>query len=1070
MLFVVLSCFLQLITSGYAATLPSGFSEVAITGIDVPTAMAIAPDGRLFVCQQNGVLRVIKNGLLLPTPFVTVQTDNQVERGLVGVAVDPSNTFVYVFYTVPGAGASPARNRISRFAQNGDVAAGSEVILKEFEPLSGAIHNGGAMAFGPDGMLYVALGETGVPTHAQSLENRLGKILRFDPNLPPTYIPSDNPFSNTPAVTGENKAIWAYGLRNPFTFAFQPGTGRMFINDVGRDAYEEINEGVAGANYGWPTTEGPTTDPSFKPPLYAYGRTGDISGCAITGGAFYNPTSANFPSQYTGKYFFSDYCSDWIRTLNATTGQVDLQPFATGAGAPVYLIVGPTGSLYYLSRDLKAVVKIDYTGNQPATVSEHPQSITVAENEPAAFEVTTAGAPPITYQWQRNQADIPGQTGNRLSLSSVSLADSGAQFRVRVSNDFGGQFSNSATLTVTPGGGNRPPQGTITAPAGTTLYSGGQTISYSGTATDPEDGTIPAANFCWLVNFHHDAHNHPFLPETCGSTSGNVTIPTIGETSPNVWYRFHLTVRDSGGRTHTSFVDIQPRKANLTLQSNPPGMQLTLDGQPVVAPLTVTSVVGIMRSLGAPTTLGTFGTRWVFTSWSDNGTQSHDINTPATNTTYTASFLTQHLLTLSASGPGSISANPPSVDGFYNAGTTVEVTASPSSQFQYWSGDLGTDNPANLTMTNPRTVTAHFLGGPQTCTFSLLDTATTAPSTGDLRRLEIETNPGCTWEASSALDWLRIVLGTSGSGPGSVRLEIAANPGNTPRTGSVTIAGIRYDVTQLAANCTVDLSGADSNPSGTFGSYELRVATGPTCQWEAEAFPLLPTFTGATTGTGSGVLRFTLPQNIAQPRPAYISVGGQFWHFLQKSLTPTLRFSDVPASHPFFDSIGLLQSREVSPGCGGTRYCPEEDMLRSEMAAFLVRVLFGETFLYSSTPYFTDVPATHPYFRYVQKLRETGITAGCTTTTFCPADTVTRGQMAAFLVRARLGITDADRFPVQPAPLFADVPPNDPFFAYIQKLKELGITTGCTPDRFCPGDETTRGQMAVFIARAFLVP
>lgn len=1070
MLVTVLTLLFQFITYGYAATLPSGFSEVVITGIDVPTAMAVAPDGRLFVCQQNGALRVVKNGLLLPTPFVTVQTDNQSERGLVGVTIDPSNTYVYVFYTVPASGPNPARNRLSRFAQNGDVSSGTEVILKEFEPLTGAIHNGGAMSFGPDGMLYVAMGEAGVSSNSQSLENRLGKILRYDPNLPPTYIPPDNPFSNVATVTGENKAIWAYGLRNPFTFTFQPGTTRMFINDVGRDDYEEVNEGMAGANYGWPTTEGPTTIPSFKAPFYAYGRSGDISGCAITGGAFYTPTTANFPSQYVGKYFFSDYCGGWIRTLNATTGQADSQPFALGAGAPVYLTVGPSGSLYYLSRDLKAVVKIDYTGNQPASVTQHPQSVTVAENEPAAFEVTAAGAPPISYQWQRNQVDIQGETGRRLLLSAASLQQSGAQFRARVSNSFGGAFSNPATLTVTPGDGNHPPQGTITAPTNTTLYSGGQTISYSGTASDPEDGAVPAANFCWLVNFHHDAHNHPFLPETCGSTSGNVVIPTVGETSSNVWYRFHLTVRDSGGRTHTSFVDLQPRRSRITLQSNPPGMQLTLDGHPVVAPFSVMGVVGIVRSIGAPTTPGTYGTRWVFTSWSDNGTQMHDVSTPATDTTYTANYITQHLLTLASSGSGSVSANPPAVDGFYDAGATVQVSASPAAQFQYWSGDLGTSNPVAIAMNNPRTVTAHFIGGPQTCSYALRETSSTAASTGDLRKLNIDTTAGCGWEAMSTLDWLRFVYATSGTGPGSVRLEIAANPGNTPRTGTVTIAGIGYEVTQMAASCIVDLSGPDSNPSGTFGAYELRIVTGSTCQWQAKMFPPITSFTGATSGTGTGVLRFTLPQNIGEQRPAYISVGGQFWHFLQKSLTPTVRFTDVPAAHPFFDSIGLLRTREISPGCGGTRYCPEEDMLRSEMAGFLVRVLFGENFLYSSTPYFTDVPATHPSFRYIQKLRETGITAGCTPTTFCPADTVTRGQLAAFLIRARLGITDTDRFPVQPTPLFTDVPSNDPFFAYIQKLKELGITTGCTPDRFCPGEETTRGQMAVFVARAFLVP
>src|SRR5262249_33295487 len=158
------------------------------------------------------------------------------ERGLLGVAFDPdfaTNQFVYVYHTVPG---SPPHNRVSRFTANGDVAAsGSEVPILDLDNLSGATnHNGGAIHFGPDGKLYVDVGENADASNSQSLDNRLGKVLRINPD---GSIPSDNPTS-FPGIsgspTGANRAIWAVGLRNPFTFAFQPGTGRLFINDVGQ--------------------------------------------------------------------------------------------------------------------------------------------------------------------------------------------------------------------------------------------------------------------------------------------------------------------------------------------------------------------------------------------------------------------------------------------------------------------------------------------------------------------------------------------------------------------------------------------------------------------------------------------------------------------------------------------------------------------------------------------------------------------------------------------------------------------------------------------------------------------
>ncbi|HEV2829921.1 MAG TPA: PQQ-dependent sugar dehydrogenase, partial [Pyrinomonadaceae bacterium] len=281
------------------------------------------------------------------------------------VAFDPNfatNNFVYVYYTAT----TPAiHNRVSRFTANGDVAlSGSEVIIFELNNLSSATnHNGGAIHFGPDGKLYVAVGENGNYENAQLLSNLLGKILRINSD---GTIPADNPTS-FPGVTGSpsgnNRAIWSLGLRNPFTFTFQPGTGRMFINDVGQAVFEEIDDGIAGSNYGWAICEGACSppNPNFRDPLFQYGHgTSPTTGCAITGGAFYNPTSVNFPTDYVGKYFYAEFCSGWIRRFDPATGTTTA--FATGISNPVDLIVTADGSLYYLARGAGAVFRIRFTG------------------------------------------------------------------------------------------------------------------------------------------------------------------------------------------------------------------------------------------------------------------------------------------------------------------------------------------------------------------------------------------------------------------------------------------------------------------------------------------------------------------------------------------------------------------------------------------------------------------------------------------------------------------------------------------------------------------------------------
>lgn len=384
----------------WSATLPSGFSDGNFAGgLSRPTAMEFAPDGRLFVAEQGGALRVIKQGNLLPGPFVSLTVDSRGERGLLGVATDPNfsvNRYVFVYHTVPG---TPAHNRVSRFIANGDKAlAGSQRIILELNALSSATnHNGGAIHFGADKKLYVAVGDNAHGSNSKSLSTRLGKMLRINAD---GTIPSDNPTSFqaiSGTSNGVNKAIWAAGLRNPFTFAIEAATAKMFINDVGQLSWEEINVGRRGANYGWPIVEGRSNNPSFTGPVYAYSHDSAAvpTGCAITGGTFYRPRIPRFPAKYVDKYFFADYCGRWIYYIDSANPTTATR-FATDLATIVDLKVGPDGALYYLARDLDSVRRIRYVAQTAQSMILSADKLTINEGEDEVITVALAKEPSAT--------------------------------------------------------------------------------------------------------------------------------------------------------------------------------------------------------------------------------------------------------------------------------------------------------------------------------------------------------------------------------------------------------------------------------------------------------------------------------------------------------------------------------------------------------------------------------------------------------------------------------------------------------------------------------------------------
>jgi glucose/arabinose dehydrogenase len=376
--------------------LPPQFTDNPVATLSAPTAIAFTPDRRLLVGTQGGALRVVdRNGVMLGAPALQFPAANictSSERGLLGIAIDPSfgfNNYIYLYYTFnsPTLGCI---NRVSRFTLPGSniVSAVSEVVVLDRIPSPAGNHNGGDLQFGFDGLLYVSVGDggcsltngancAGANDNARFLSQVLGKILRI---VRDGSIPADNPYvgatgsrrcadpAGPVAGTGPCREIYSHGLRNPFRIAFRQGTDAFYINDVGQGTWEEIDDGLPGADYGWNVREGPcvngsttncTPTPPYVDPVYAYRHS---TGCrSITGGAFV--PARRWPESLRGNFLFADFVCGQIFALSSS---FSASTFGSNFGALVSLLIGPSASgrsLYYTTYASGGQVRrIDYTG------------------------------------------------------------------------------------------------------------------------------------------------------------------------------------------------------------------------------------------------------------------------------------------------------------------------------------------------------------------------------------------------------------------------------------------------------------------------------------------------------------------------------------------------------------------------------------------------------------------------------------------------------------------------------------------------------------------------------------
>jgi glucose/arabinose dehydrogenase/PKD repeat protein len=636
-------------------------NEVLATGLPLPTTFEFLPDGRMLVAELAGRVDVLPPPYTDPSPTPFLQLTNVGSndvQGLHEIALDPdfaTNHYYYVSYTL----GSPNRDRVSRFTANSSLTgtvSGSELVLYQDPQTAGGDHAGGAITFGNDGKLYFTTGdEFDTSAVSQSLTSPRGKIHRINKD---GTIPTDNPFYDGGGPNVDS--VWALGFRNPFRAHYDAVTGRYYVGDVGGNDYttarEEIDLAVAGANYAWPNCEGNCGLP-YKDPLYTYAHNGRDA--AVVGGFVYRGNQ--FPSGYVGSYFFADYAQNWIRRMTFdgngnATGVFNFEPPDGTLDGPYGDIVdlkqGPDGALYYLD-----IGFFDNTGE--TTISKVRRIRYVQSNQPpvaVSSADTTGGPAPLTVNFSSSGTSDPegspltyswtfGDGASSTAANPSHVYTQAGQYTARLSVSDGVNTTLAAPITIKAG---NPPTATILTPQDGATFRAGDVISYSGDATDSEDGTLPASAFSWTIDFLHAEHVHPGTPQS-GAKSGTFTIPTSGhDFSGNTRYRITLTVTDSDGLTATKSVTIFPEKVSLNFSTLPPGLTLHIDGIAKVTPFVYDDLIGFHHTIEARDQ-SSFGTAYTFASWSDGGARSHEIVVGDTDQSYVATFV-------AAAGPAPVAA------------------------------------------------------------------------------------------------------------------------------------------------------------------------------------------------------------------------------------------------------------------------------------------------------------------------------------------------------------------------------------------------------------------------------
>jgi len=689
------------------AAVPPNFEDTFVTSVSGPTDVTWTADGRMLIIGKGGPLRIYTNGTLLPTPAIdlTARLCTVGEQGLVGIVVHPNfatNHYIYLYYTYnkfnntcPESQVDGPVDRFSRFTlpDTNIIDPASEVVLFETAPRYRNHHTGGDPKFGKDGYIYITVGDAGGQSLGwpQDMGRLSGKLLRITDT---GGIPADNPFTGSgtarcnvggvpPAGSPSGtkcQEIYTSGLRNPFRQAMDPNAAgvHFYINDVGQHSWEEISEGpVPGGNYGWSVREGPCLKDSdvdcglppagMTDPVHWYHH--GVDGGAATAGAFV--PNGVWPASYDSTYLFADYVFGVIYQLVPNGAGCRLCSPPTSAFnqvefAPITEVVsmrfGPYGTgqaLYYVTRNQSQIRRIAYTG----TLNRNPVANATADPTfgalPLSVQFNGSGSTdpdndPLTYEWDFQNDGTPDST----TVSPTHLYTSAGVYFAKLTVRDGRGGENSTTIRIDAG--NTPPVPTIESPSASTLFAVGQHFILHGSAVDPEQGPLSSSSLTWQVILHHSTHIHPFLEPTVGNDIEIIAPePEDLDAASTSYLEIKLTATDANGLTQTVSQELRPKFVNVTFQTNPPGLHLTVSGSALTGPATVNSWQGARLFIDAPNQTDSSGNLWAFNSWSDGGPASHIITTPASASSYTATFATSQFLSFAPSDDAYIDAGAP---------------------------------------------------------------------------------------------------------------------------------------------------------------------------------------------------------------------------------------------------------------------------------------------------------------------------------------------------------------------------------------------------------------------------
>jgi glucose/arabinose dehydrogenase len=742
-----------------AINLPPGFEEsMAFTGLAQPIALQFSQDGRVFVAEKSGIIKVFDGmGDTTPTVFADLRTQvhNYWDRGLEGFALHPNfpaTPHAYVYYvadapiggTVPTWGTAGETSdscpnppggtgdgcvvsgRISKLTASGNTTTSEQVLIQDWCQQYPS-HAGGGLAFGADGYLYFTGGDgaawhfadygqdgnplnpcgdppggvgsvQSVPTaqggrlRAQDLRTPgdpvglSGSLIRIDP-MTGAAAPG-NPMGS--AADANQRRILAYGLRNPFRMAIRPGTNDVYIADVGGGYWEEIDRVNADAdpvkNFGWPCYEGGThadgsvyakklaswdalnldicenlyADGTSAAPYWAYEHdvaltdtdNCDPGGNSISAIEFYPSAGGGYPTSFGGALFFADYSREciWVmkKGANGLPDPNNLEMFANLGIYPVDMKVGPNGDLFFVDIAFGAIRRITYTGNDnraPTARAEASPSYGPAPLE-VGFDASGSTDPDegdtLTYAWDLDGDDEFDDADEEFPRTTYDEGTHNVTLRVTDSHG----ASHEDTIRIDSG--ETPPNVSLDSPSAALNWQVGQTIDFSGSATDEQDGTLAASALSWELILNHcitvDAcHSHP-VQDFTGVSGGSFVAPDHGYPSHLM---LKLTATDSNGLEDSETIRLDPQTVNLTVNSAPANLNVGVDEKTGAAPLVHEAIVGATTTISAESPQLVGSTYYGFGAWSDGKAQSHEVTAPATDTTYTASFDQLTKLTLS---------------------------------------------------------------------------------------------------------------------------------------------------------------------------------------------------------------------------------------------------------------------------------------------------------------------------------------------------------------------------------------------------------------------------------------